>query len=343
MMKTNFSEIPYGRVIAASLIAGASFAFATPEMEPQNAEETADFIQMDVQSDARMDGTRVQVEVVDGIAILTGHVATIDQAERAVERAKASVNVRAVISTLEIRVFQISDSLVESEVLAALEKNEALDAGGVTVKVREGRVVLGGTVGTWDEQEIARETASRVKGVKSIENKTEITFEGIRSDGQIEVQLAQLISDDPLYEGLSLTASVKEGVVRLNGEVGSKGEYDRLVRRSSVTGIFEVNADRLSINSDLKMEAVGDKHFTPEQTLAALGDALRMDQRFDAEALSYRFEEGILTLDGEVEKPEQRLAAESTSRGVPGVMAVDNRIRVTGNLILSSAPLVEPR
>src|SRR5690606_35529656 len=114
-----------------------------------------------------------------------------------------------------------------------------------------GVVVLGGEVGTWDEQEIAREAVSRIPGVAGIENRTEVVFQSPRSDGQIEKQLAGLIANDPLYDGLHLSVSVKEGVVRLKGEVGTKGEYYRLVRRSSVTRVFEVNADRLMVNRDL--------------------------------------------------------------------------------------------
>src|SRR5690606_29193811 len=106
-------------------------------------------------------------------------------------------------------------------------------------------------------------------------------------------QLQQLIANDPLYDGLALSVSVKEGVVRLKGEVGSKAEYDRLVRRTSVTGVFEVNADRLSLNSDLKMEAMDDKNFTHEQMMAALTDALKMDTRVDSQSIEFEIAEGV--------------------------------------------------
>ncbi len=329
-----------------ALVASSAFTFATPEMAPESTGEISEFIAMDVASDSRMEGTNVSVKIDNGIAILTGHVKTIDQSERAAERAMAAVKVRAVVNELKIGSSAIADSALTASVRAALDKNKALDAKRVTVTVDQGKTVLGGEVGTWDEQEIAREIVSRVPGVTIIENNTQVVFDNVRNDQQIAEQLRQLIDNDPLYDGLSLSASVKEGVVKLKGEVGSKGEYDRLVRRTSVTGVFEVNADRLSVNSDLKMEAVEDKHFTPEQMMAALGDALKMDVRLDARSIDFQLAEGVVTLSGQVVQSEAKAAAESTARGVPGVIAVNNRIHVGEGgrpAIAANAPLVTPR
>ncbi|WAC19360.1 BON domain-containing protein [Luteolibacter sp. SL250] len=329
------------------MISTTAFAFATPEMAPGTPGEISDHIKMEISSDTRMDGTKVSASLRDGIAILTGHVATLDQAERAAERAMSVVKVRAVVNELEIGGGSIPDESVKTAVRAALDKNKALDAGRITVNVEGGKAVLGGAVGTWDEQEIAREAVSRVPGVKLIENKTEVTFDGIRSDDQIAEQLRQLIANDPLCDGLSLSVSVKEGAVRLKGELGSRGEYDRLVRRSSVTGVFEVNSDRLTINSDLKMEAVEDKDFTPDQMMAALGDAMKADRRIDPGMIRSELAEGVVTLSGQVPADEMKAAAESTARGVPGVMAVSNQIQVGGEtqrpLVSVNAPLVTPR
>lgn len=329
------------------MLATTAFAFSTPEMAPQFSGEISEFIAMDISSDTRMEGTKISVHVNDdGIVILTGRVSTLDQAERAAERAMAAIKVKAVVNQLEITSKESSDSAtIKKAVLTALKKNEALDAERLKVTVEEGKVLLEGAVGTWDEQEIARETASGVPGVKSIENRTEVTFDSVRSDDQIAEQLRQLIANDPLCDGLSLSVSVKEGVVRLNGELGSKGEYDRLVRRSSVTGVFEVNADRLSINSDLKMEAVEDKHFSPEEMIAALDGAMKADDRITPGLINHQLSEGVITLSGEVPAEEMKVAAESTARGIPGVMAVNNQIRVDDvqrPLVSANAPIVTP-
>jgi len=331
--------------VALTMIAAATVSFATPEMAPTSPGEISDFIAMDISSDARMEGTKVNIGFRDGIVVLTGHVATLDQAERAAERAMAATKVKAVVNQLQIGATNPSDASVKTAILAALGKNKALDATKVTVQVVAGKATLGGSVGTWDEQEIAREAVSRVPGVLTIENRTEVSFDSIRTDDQIAEQLRQMIANDPLCDGLSLSVSVKEGLVRLKGELGSKGEYDRLVRRSSVTGVFEVNADRLNINSDLQMEAVEDKHFTPEEMMAALGAAMKVDERIEPGLIDVRLAEGVVTLSGQVPDEGMKVAAESTARGVPGVMAVNNELRigdVRRPLVSANAPVVTP-
>lgn len=342
-MKTILTRDIVPHLSLAALFTASAMALGTPEMGPTGNDQTADFIKMDVESDSRMKDTQVSVSLVNGIARLTGQVATIDQAERAAERALASVNVRAVVNELKILPAQATDAKISEAVNVALRENKALDAKRIKVTATSGKVTLSGEVGTWDEQEIARETASTVPGITSIENKTEVVFDSVRTDEQIGEQLQQLIANDPLYDGLALSVSVKEGIVRLKGEVGSKAEYDRLVRRTSVTGVFEVNADRLSLNSDLKMEAMDDKNFTHEQMMAALADALKMDTRVDAQSIKFEIAEGVATLTGRVGSALAKDAAESTARGVPGVIAVSNQLQVHKEpRALANMPTVSP-
>jgi osmotically-inducible protein OsmY len=344
-MNTNTAK-QKARWMTIALISSTAFAYATPEMAPNAPGEISEYIQMEISSDTRMDGTEVSAELRDGIALLSGKVETLDQAERAAERAMSVVKVRAVVNSIEIENDGVSDASLKSAVRTSLDKNKALDASRITVDVKNGKAVLGGAIGTWDEQEIARETVSKVPGVTVIENRTEVTFDGIRSDEQIAEQLVQLIANDPLCDGLAISVSVKEGVVKLKGELGSSGEYDRLVRRSSVTGVFEVNSDKLTINSDLKMEAVEDKNFTPEQMMVALNDAIKADRRIDPALISGQISEGVVTLSGQVPDEGMKNAAESTARGVPGVIAVNNQIGVGETqrpLVSANAPVVTPR
>lgn len=346
-MKTTISNPFFGRMMTAmTFFAASSFALATPEMAPSGDKEISEFVAMDVASDSRMEGTEVSVKIKDGIAILTGKVKTLDQAERAAERALATDGVRGVANLLEIAAGSHSDSMLHEAAVKALAASKALDAGRIKVSAESGTVMLSGEVSTWDEQEIAREVVSKVPGVREIENRTEVVFGSVRTDEQIRAQLEGLIANDPLYDGLSLSVAVKEGVVKLKGEVGSRGEYDRLVRRSSVTGVFEVSADGLKVNPDLAMEAVGDKNPTPEQMMAALEDVLKADGRVDTRAISFGLSEGVVTIKGSAPDKEERIAAESAARGIPGVLAVDNRVRVSASerpLVSANAPTVTPR
>ncbi|MFT3990568.1 MAG: BON domain-containing protein [Luteolibacter sp.] len=298
---------------------------ATPEAPPAGAKEVSGAIQMDMASDMEMRGTEIRVSMQNGIAVLEGKVETLNQAERAVHRALATVEVRAVVNRIEI---QPSDKPMLAEVKSALKSQKMLDASNVKVSENQGRVMLTGTVGTWDEQELAREVVSRVPAVQGIDNQLQVTFEGIRTDAQIEAQLKRLIADDPLYAGLNLAVTVKEGVVNLNGAVGSRAEMERLIRRSYVTGVFEVKPDKLGINSDLAMEIMTDKELTPEQTLLIYQEVLGLDPRVDAASIKASLCEGVMTLKGNVRDIREKDAAEADARGVPGVNSVSNELRI---------------
>jgi osmotically-inducible protein OsmY len=344
-MKTKINGYKRGYAGIMAFLAGSVFAIATPEAISSEGKDIVALIEMEMASDTRMEGSNVSAKFENGIVILNGRVGSLDRAERAAERAMAVAGVRAVVNRIELSAAPRSDTQIKAAVAAALKKNGALDAKRISTDVKEGVVTLRGEVSTWDEQEIAREVASNVPGVIGIDNRTEVIFDSPRTDDQIRMQLAGLIENDPLYDGLHLSVSVKEGVVRLKGEVGTKSEYDRLVRRSSVTGVFEVNADLLKVNSDLAMEALEDKHFSPEQMNLALADAVKADDRIDSNAITFQLSEGIVTLEGMVKHPQEKFAAESTSRGVPGVIAVNNRLRVSEGRpeVAANAPLMTPR
>lgn len=333
-----------GPLMIGAILAVGSFAYASPSLGPQDDLETVEFIEMDFAGDSQLASVDAKVKVRDGIVILNGSVATIDQSERAAERAMAMIHVRAVVNELGVKPQEISDAALAAKVRNELEGNKAMDARGIEVSCNSGKIILSGSVGSWDEREIARESASKVPGVQIIENRTEIVYGSTRTDEQIEEQLRQMIGNDPLCDGLSLAVSVKEGIVRLKGKLGSKGEYERLVRRSSVTGVFEVNADRLSIDPSLRMEEMEDKHFSPEQMVKAFDDAVKMDSRVESERINRRLEDGVITLSGAVPSDGMRAAAESTARGVPGILAVNNEIVVVSPkpLVSASAPLVAP-
>lgn len=301
---------------------------ASLEAAPSTPEDTADFISMDIKADAAMKGSNLRISLQNGIAVIEGTALTLDQTERATAHALATVNIRAVVN--DVGIAQPSDPALSlrQSAEAALKNQDLVDASHIKINETNGRIVLTGTVGTWDEQELARELVSRVPAVRAIDNRLKVTYEGIRTDDQIAAQVKYMIHDDPLYAGLDVGVIAKDGVVSLSGTVGNKAEADRLVRRSYVTGVIEVNAANVEVDSDLTMQGLTDKHVTPEQTLAALKDAYTIDPRVDETRIQATLKEGVLTLSGVVKDANEKDAAESTARGVPGVLTISNQLEI---------------
>jgi osmotically-inducible protein OsmY len=306
--------------------ASADFLSATPQLPPEGALEIAEFIQMDMRSDSKMQGADVHVRIQNELAILTGPAISLAQVERATNRAIASAGVRAVVN--QMRVTPAAAKTIAANAKAALAAQKMAVTDQVKFTVSGDRLIVSGSVGTLDESELVREILSEVPGVGAVENRLEVTFEGVRSDAQIAEQLRFLINDDPLYAGLDLAVSVSAGKVKISGSVGNRGEFDRLVRRCHVTGVFEVQNAGLNLDPALAMEGLVDKFYTDEESLAALQEALRADDRIESSRISAAVIDGFATLKGSVRSTAESDAVELTARGIPGVLHVTNQLKI---------------
>lgn len=111
--------------------------------------------------------------------------------------------------------------------------------------------------------------------------------------------------------------------------MGSRSEFDRLVRRSYVIGVMDVGVSELAIDRQLAMEGLADKDYSREESLAALRAAFEADSRLVATKLHPEMgEDGVMTLKGTVRSLEESDAAEFTARSIPGVLRVSNRLKI---------------
>jgi osmotically-inducible protein OsmY len=303
-------------------------AHATPEYVPQDDAGLADFISMTYSADERLSEEGIRVTVSQGIATLTGRVATLNQAERAVERTKSVEGVRGVISHLKVSPSRAGDVRLASEISQRLAASPGVGASAVTVAVRGQYAILDGQVGSWDEQEIAREIASEVPGIAIIDNRITATGKPTRGDRAIRWQIERDLHDDPLHDGLSITIAVSGGQVRLSGDVGTQGEKDLLVRRAKVAGVTAVSGAGLEITRSLSMEGMTGKTPGLNATHEALQAVLAQDKRLRDASITTDLDGRQLTLTGTAPSAEVKAFAESTARGVPGVEIVINRIAV---------------
>jgi osmotically-inducible protein OsmY len=316
-----------------SLLAISAFAlataWATPEFVPADDDGLADFISMTFSADERLADDGIRVSVNQGIATLTGRVATLDQAERAVERTKSVEAVRAVISEIKIAPAKTSDVQRAAEIARRLAASPGLSATAVTVAVHDQLAILDGQVGCWDEQEIAREIASEVPGIAVIDNRINATGKASRSDRAIRWQIERDIAHDPLHDGLKIAVSVAGGQVKLSGKVGTAGEKAQLIHRARVSGVSDVNGDGLEITRSLSMEGMTGKTPTTNATREALNAVFTHDKRLKGTNLTLDLDGRTLTLGGTTTSAEVKAVAESDARGVPGVEIVINRIVVS--------------
>jgi osmotically-inducible protein OsmY len=116
----------------------------------------------------------VQATVRDGLVILTGNVDWYYQKTVAEEDVRKLSGVRGVIDNVEIRP-RVQAENVRRQIEQALKRHADLEAKAIRVTVNDNKVVLEGTVDSWDELRAVEKAAWSAPGVKSVEGRLTIS------------------------------------------------------------------------------------------------------------------------------------------------------------------------
>jgi osmotically-inducible protein OsmY len=113
----------------------------------------------------------IQVMVRDGCVTLTGSVEWNYQKKQAEEDVRKLSGVRGVINTVEIQPSVQADD-VKQKIEEALKRHVEIEANAIRVTVHEhNKVVLEGTVDSWDTRHAVEKAAWSAPGVKSVEDR----------------------------------------------------------------------------------------------------------------------------------------------------------------------------
>lgn len=138
-----------------------------------NKVDDTDIAQMALQAlswDVEVPSDKVKVEVEDGWVTLTGIVDWHFQREAAEADVRKLNGVLGVLNDITIKPnVQVSD--LRDKIKAALKRNAAIEAGNITVTTEGGKVTLSGTVDSWEEDGIVRNTVWSAPGVTEVEDK----------------------------------------------------------------------------------------------------------------------------------------------------------------------------
>ncbi len=116
----------------------------------------------------------IAVSVEHGVITLSGVVEWGYQRDEAERDLRRLGGVKGVVNLIEVRP-RVDAADVQARLRAAFERNADIEAEGITVAVKEGRIVLGGKVKSWIEREEAERVAWSVPGVKAVEDHIAIT------------------------------------------------------------------------------------------------------------------------------------------------------------------------
>lgn len=188
-------------------------------------------VAQDVASSLRADPITADAPILvyadRGVVVLGGTVPTMQAERQAMTIALAVPGAGTVISRMQIDTPVRHDAEVQIEVEQALIDEPAVDAPEVAVQVDDGNLRLVGVVASEAERFLAEHVAAGVAGVRSIQNRLQISTPLARADDELETTITRRLEVDPELGEAELEVDVDERTVWLTGVVPDERAFDR--------------------------------------------------------------------------------------------------------------------
>jgi osmotically-inducible protein OsmY len=207
---------------------------------------------------------------------------------------------------------------------AAIQHTVGLDptvnAHDLQVEVVEGRAILTGIVATLAEKEAAGRAASRVAGVRQVENRLTVSANHRVSDRELTRAIETALEALPNNEHRTVGAVVQDGAALLRGHARSAADVEAAHQAvARIPGIKQV-IDEVQIDAGASMDEASVRNRLME---ALVQSGQVTPYRIEADATG-----GEVVLKGSVPRPEERERAEEIALAVPGVSRVTNRLQI---------------
>ncbi len=316
------------------MITGMMFLGLVTAISQQQLDDAdiADAIENECRFDHAIDVNRIDVEVLNGIAELTGTVHNLKAKERATRIAELVKGVRAVSNRIEVDPpVVLSDAGIRDNIIQALLEDPATDSYEVGVEVNNKAVTLTGTVDSYQEKMLSEDVAKSVTGVVAMNNKIEIDYKMDRPDREIREDIEQALKWSMLVDEGLINVAVIDGEVELSGIVGSSAEKTNAFFTAWVTGVRSVDTDGLEVQWWAEDEDLRKNQYTTvadEEIEQAIMDAAIYDPRVVSTKLTVEADNGWVTLRGTMDNLKAKMAAEKLAEHTTGVTGVTNRIKV---------------
>ena len=214
----------------------------------------------------------------------------------------------------------MTNKTLERHVTDELWWDPKIESEAIAVSADDGIVTLRGTVGSFRQKREAKRAAERVYGVRNVNNRLDVRVrtEHRRQDAEIRGDVLQALMLDTVVP-TTINATVKDGVVTLTGTAEWRYQRDEAeFLAANVLGVIDIEND---VDILSPRPVAGEIHHS-------IAKALERDAMLDAENIAVSSSHGRVTLTGSVRSWSERDVALAAAWSAPGVITVDDRLRV---------------
>jgi osmotically-inducible protein OsmY len=316
---------------AASFDAGngrlLSRAAAGETPDPKSDREISSAIERQLEADAAVSAHLIDLQVRDGIAVLSGSVNHLLARERAQLLAETVRGVRSVVNTLTVNPVNRSDKDIATDAKIAIARDPATDLYEVGVEVINGTAILRGSVDSLAERQLAGQVVSGVRGIKPVQNDLQVVSKLRRPDNEIAADIRGRLQQNGWVNASSIEVNVTDAVATLTGDAGSAIERSYAIRNAWVAGVRRVEATDLIVRNGSEIS----RRATPvndEKIAELIRTAWRYHPRLSAFKPQVESTNHNVTLTGVVDNLAAKKIAEEIAKKTMGVVQVENHLRV---------------
>lgn len=188
-----------------------------------------DAVLQELEWDPKINSSDIAVAVKDGVVTLSGFVSNYWELDAAEKATKRVYGVRGVANDLEVKLFwQRTDPEIARHAVHALESHVSIPSDKIKVTVKNGRVLLEGTVDWEYQKKLAMAAVKKLRGVSGITNKIEVRPNV--SPAEVKSRIEEALRRSAELDARRITLEVEGSTVRLYGEVRSWAEKEEAER-----------------------------------------------------------------------------------------------------------------